>query len=152
MINLSPAVRIFVATKPADMRCSFNGLFQLAKNHFEEDPYAGNLYIFRSRRANMIKVLWWDIDGFALFCKKLEVGSFLFPDVRFINGKYEPIEIDRTELMMLLEGIDTGSAKRLKRYRKKTDQRAAATSKVHQIRSAESRNPAAAAQGERRKE
>ena len=135
MINLSPAVRIFVCCKPADMRCSFNGLFQMAKKHFEQDPYSGNLYLFRSRRGNMLKVLWWDVDGFALFCKKLEVGVFHFPEVRFVDGKYEPIEIDRADLMMLLEGIDTDSVKRLKRYKRSGTERAVATSKVHKIRS-----------------
>lgn len=48
----------------------------------------------------------------------MEIGTFQFPDVRFVDGKYEPVEIERSELLMLLEGIDTGSVKRLKRYRR----------------------------------
>ncbi len=117
MFNLAPGIRIFVSTKPADMRCSFNGLLALVRLQFPEDPYNGSLFLFRSRRGDFIKILWFDLDGFAIFSKKLEEGRFRFPDVRFVDGKYEPIEIERADLMMLLEGIDSESVKRLKRYR-----------------------------------
>lgn len=117
MFNLSPAVRIFVSTKPADMRRSFNGLVALVNEHFKEDPYSGSLFLFRGKRGDFIKILWFDLDGFAIFAKRLEVGTFSFPNVRFVDGKYEPVEIERADLMMLLEGIDTGSVRRLKRYR-----------------------------------
>ena len=123
MFNLSPTVRIFVCTKPTDMRRSFNGLLALVQNLINEDPFAGHLFLFRSRQGDFIKIFWFDQDGFAIFAKKLEVGKFRFPDVRFVDGKYEPIEIKRADLMMLLEGIDTSSAKRQKRYvRKDRDQ------------------------------
>ncbi len=118
MFNLSQSVRIFVCTKPVDMRLGFNGLFSLVQAVFQQDPLSGHLFLFRSKRGNFIKLLWWDVDGLALFAKRLEVGTFKFPDVRFVNGKYEPLEIDRVELMMLLDGIDTDSVKRLKRYRR----------------------------------
>lgn len=119
MLNFSPAMRIFVSTKPVDMRRSFDGLLELAQSTICQDPYAGHLFLFRSRRGNLIKALWWDLDGWAIFAKRLEVGTFRFPDVRFVNGEYEPLEIERADLMMLLEGIDTGKAKRTKRYRRK---------------------------------
>ena len=118
MFNLSPSVRIFLCTKPVDMRRSFDGLFALVQSMIHQDPFSGSLFLFRSRRGNFIKTLWWDVDGFAIFAKRLEVGTFHFPDVRFVDGKYEPVEIERAELMMLLEGIDTDSVKRLKRYRR----------------------------------
>lgn len=118
MFHLSPSVRIFVSTKPVDMRRSFDGLFGLVQSMIRQDPFSGSLFLFRSRRGDFIKILWWDLDGFAIFAKRLEVGTFHFPDVRFVDGKYEPVEIERAELMMLLEGIDTGSVKRLKRYRR----------------------------------
>jgi transposase len=120
MFNLSQSVRIFVCTKPVDMRLGFNGLFNLVQSVFQQDALSGHLFLFRSKRGNFIKLLWWDVDGLALFAKRLEVGTFKFPDVRFVNGKYEPLEIDRVELMMLLEGIDTDSVKRLKRYRRES--------------------------------
>jgi transposase len=119
MFNLSPSVRIFVCTKPVDMRRSFDGLFGLVQSMIHQDPFSGALFLFRSRRGDFIKVLWWDLDGFAIFAKRLEVGVFRFPDVRFVDGQYEPIEIERSDLLMLLEGIDSESAKRSKRYRHK---------------------------------
>ena len=118
MFNLSPSVRIFVSTKPVDMRRSFDGLLELAQSTIRQDPYAGHLFLFRSRRGNLIKALWWDLDGWAIFAKRLEIGTFRFPDVRFVNGEYEPVEIERGDLIMLLEGIDTGQVKREKRYRR----------------------------------
>lgn len=120
MFNLSSSIRIFVCTKPVDMRRSFDGLFGLVQSMLHEDPFSGALFLFRSRRGDFIKILWWDLDGFAIFAKRLEVGTFSFPDVRFVDGQYEPIEIERAELLMLLEGIDTGSIKRLKRYRRES--------------------------------
>lgn len=118
MFNLSSSVRIFACTKPVDMRYSFNGLFGLVQSMIRQDPYSGALFLFRSLRGNFIKILWWDVDGWAIFAKRLETGTFRFPEVRFVDGKYEPVEIERAQLMMLLEGIDTESVKRLKRYRR----------------------------------
>ena len=118
MFKLSPSVRIFVCTRPVDSQRSFDGLFALVQSMIHEDPFSGHLFLFRSRRSDFIKVLWWDLDGFAIFAKHLEVGTFRFPDVRFVDGEYEPIEIERADLLMLLEGIDTDSVKRLKRYRR----------------------------------
>jgi len=118
MFNLTPATRIFVCAKPIDMRKSFDGLFALVHSKFQQDPFSGHCFLFRSKRGNFIKILWWDVHGFAIFAKKLEKGTFQFPPVRFQNGYYLPIEIERTELMLLLEGIDSNSARRLKRYRR----------------------------------
>lgn len=118
MLNLSPSVRIFVCTKPVDMRKSFDGLFGMVQEYIHQDPYSGALFLFRSGRGNLVKVLWWDVDGWAIFAKRLEEGTFKFPEVEFENGKYRPVELERAALMMLLEGIDAGSAKRSKRYRR----------------------------------
>jgi transposase len=143
MFTLSPAVRIFVCTKPTDMRKSFTGLFALVKNQLKEDPYSGSLFFFRSRRGNFIKALWFDVDGFAIFAKKLEVGTFRFPDVRFVNGEYEPVEIKRADLMILLEGIDTDSVKRLKRYQRESrDQGGGGSPKSHQNQAQPLKSPA----------
>lgn len=132
MFTLSSSIRIFLCTKPADMRKSFDGLFALAKMHFQEDPYSGALFIFRSSRGDFIKILWWDRDGFAIFAKRLEIGKFRFPEVKFVNGNYAPVEMERADLMMLLEGIDADSAKRLKRYRRPVrDPREKTPPKVH---------------------
>jgi transposase len=128
MFILAPSTRIFVCTKPIDMRRSFDGLFGLVQSLIHEDPFSGHLFLFRSRRGDFIKILWWDLDGWAIFAKRLEVGTFRFPDVRFVDGKYQPIEMVRSELLLLLEGIDTNSLRRLKRYRR--DQSGVPNSKV----------------------
>jgi transposase len=131
VFNLSPSVRIFVCTKPVDMRRSFNGLYALVQSLVRQDPFSGHIFLFRSRRGDFIKALWWDLDGWAIFAKKLEVGTFRFPDVRFVDGEYQPIEIERADLAMLLEGIDTDSVKRLKRYRRASrDQRVSGSPKT----------------------
>lgn len=108
MFNLSQSarIRIFVATKPTDMRNSFRGLIALTKNILEQNPYTGHLFLFRNKGGDFIKVLWWDRDGFAIFAKRLEAGSFTFPPVQFEDGRYLPVEIERAQLMCLLEGID----------------------------------------------
>lgn len=107
------------------MRRGFNGLMGLVQSHFGEDPFTGHLFLFRSKRGNFIKILWWDLDGFAMFAKKLEAGTFQFPPVRFVDGAYEPVEIERSDLLMLLEGIDRDGVKRLRRYRRPNQQRSA---------------------------
>lgn len=119
MFNLGPSTRIFVSSKPVDMRKSFDGLFAMVCSVFEVDPFSGALFLFRSQRGNLIKMLWWDRDGWAIFAKRLEAGTFRFPDVRFVDGKYQPVELDRSDLLLLLEGIDAGSVKRLKRYNRR---------------------------------
>jgi len=101
------------------MRLSFDGLFALVDVLIRQDPFSGHLFLFRSRRGNFIKALWWDLDGWAIFAKRLEVGTFRFPDVRFVDGEYQPVEIERADLVMLLEGIDISSVRKSKRYRRK---------------------------------
>lgn len=131
MFNISSTTPIMVCTRPADMRRSFDGLLGLITSHFQADPYSGALFLFRSKRGDFIKIIWWDLDGFAIFAKRLAVGTFRFPDVQFVDGKYAPLEIQRSDLLLLLEGIDTDSVKRLKRYRKETTSpRPGHTSKV----------------------
>jgi transposase len=130
MFNISPAVKIFVCTKPVDMRLSFDGLFALVQAVIRQDPFSGALFLFRSRTGNFIKVLWWDSDGWAIFAKRLEVGTFRFPDVRFVNGEYAPVEIDRRAFAMLLEGIESSSVKRLKRYRRENNHTAKASASM----------------------
>jgi transposase len=105
-LSQSARIRIFVATKPTDMRNSFRGLIGLTKNILQQDPYTGHLFLFRNKGGDFIKVLWWDRDGFAIFAKRLEAGSFTFPPVQFEDGRYLPVEIERAQLMCLLEGID----------------------------------------------
>jgi transposase len=116
MFHLPSTARIFVHARPTDMRCSFRGLYALVRNQLSQDPFSGHLFLFGSKRGNYLKALWWEGDGFALFAKKLEKGTFQFPTIRFVDGVCQPIELERRQLLLLLEGIDTKSIKMLKRY------------------------------------
>jgi transposase len=110
--NASP-VRIWLATAPADMRCGFDRLAELARRVTEEDPMSGHLFLFRSKRGDRLKALFLDRDGYALWYKRLEEGTFRLPRPR----SDEPsIELRASELAMLLDGIDLRSVKRVKRY------------------------------------
>ena len=127
MFNLSNSTKIFVCTKPVDMRRSFNGLYALTQSMLKQDPFSGHLFLFKSRRGDFLKVFWWDRDGFAIFAKRLEIGAFEFPEVRFVDGSYEPIEIERSQFLLMLEGIDTNSVKLHKRYRREESKITCAT-------------------------
>jgi len=109
-------VRIWLAAHPADMRCGFDRLADLATRVTDQDPASGHLFLFRSRGGDRLKALYWDRDGYALWYKRLEVGVFRFP--RAIEGAAS-VELRASELAMLLDGIDLASVKRLPRYAKK---------------------------------
>lgn len=108
--------RIWLATAPADMRCGFDRLAELARQVTEQDPTSGHLFLFRSRGGDRLKALYWDRDGYALWYKRLERGVFRLP--RAAEGS-KSVELRASELAMLLDGIDLRSVKRLERYRKK---------------------------------
>jgi transposase len=107
------ALRIWLATAPADMRCSFDRLAQLAAGVTGQDPLCGHLFLFRSRSGDRLKALFFEGDGYVLWYKRLEAGTFRFP--RVSEGQTS-IEIRPSELAMLLEGIDLSSVKRRPRY------------------------------------
>jgi len=109
--------RIWLAAVPADMRCGFDRLADLARQVTEQDPTSGHLFLFRSRGGDRLKALYFDRDGYALWYKRLEVGVFKFP--RIVDGA-KSVELRASELAMLLDGIDLKSVKRAPRYQKKT--------------------------------
>src|SRR5580698_7634447 len=115
MLSLPLPVRIFLCTEPADMRRSFDGLALMVREFLGEDPLSGHLFVFRSKRGDRLKLLYWDRDGYVIFYKRLEIGCFRFPAV---TGDGNGIEIPATDLAMILEGIDLTSVKRHKRYRR----------------------------------
>ena len=108
--------RIWLATAPADMRCGFDRLADLARTVTEQDPMSGHLFLFRSRGGDRLKVLYWDRDGYALWYKRLEVGVFKLPRA---VGDAKSVELRASELAMLLDGIDLRSVKRVARYQQK---------------------------------
>jgi transposase len=113
MLSLSPAVRIWVCLRPTDMRKSFDGLAAMTRQVLLQDPIAsGHLFVFVSRRADRLKALWWDRDGYALYAKRLERGTFRLPAG---EGEGEAVALSPAELAMLLEGIEPAGARRRKR-------------------------------------
>ncbi|HWY24142.1 MAG TPA: IS66 family insertion sequence element accessory protein TnpB [Nevskia sp.] len=111
-------VRIWLCVGATDMRCSFDRLAELARSVTGEDPLSGQLFLFRSRGGDRLKALYWDRDGYALWYKRLEEGTFRLPRVEAAGGS---IELRPSELAMLLDGIDLKSVKRVKRYQRKKD-------------------------------
>ena len=106
-------LRIWLAAQPADMRCGFDRLAELARSVTSQDPLSGHLFVFRSRGGDRLKILYWDKDGLALWYKRLEEGTFKLPR---IQGEARSVELRASELAMMLDGIDLRSIKRLKRF------------------------------------
>jgi len=100
MLALTGATRIFLYRGAADMRKSFDGLSGLVRTELEQDPLSGALFVFCNRRRTMVKLLYWDRDGLALWYKRLEKGTFHLP-----TPTTGATEIDRRSLSMLLEGV-----------------------------------------------
>lgn len=113
MISLPPTVKIFLAVEPADMRKGFDGLNALVEPQLGCDPLSGHLFVFRSRRGDRLKFLYWDRDGLAVWAKRLEQGRYSWPQV---SENQRQVELLPAELAMLLEGIDPSNIKRQPRY------------------------------------
>lgn len=102
MLSLSSAVRVFVARSAVDFRRGIDGLCGIVRDEFGEDPLSGHWFVFTNRRSNRLRILVWDRNGFWMATKRLEEGTF----ERFV-GSAPKLEIDRVQLAMLLDGIDT---------------------------------------------
>ncbi len=95
------AVEIWVATTPVDMRKSFDGLMEVVRGFLGHDPLSGSMFVFRNRAGHMLKILWWDRDGLAIYYKRLEQGTFRFP-----TSGQKSLSVDRAELTRLLRGLE----------------------------------------------
>lgn len=113
MLSIPANVSVYLCTTATDMRKGFDGLYALVLQVFKRDPLDGHLFLFVNRRRDRLKILWWDRDGMALFYKRLEAGTYQLP---VTPDDSEGVEIDSTDLAMMLNGIDIQSAKRRKRY------------------------------------
>ena len=113
MLSFPPAVRIWLALAPADLRKGFDALAELVRQHLRDDPLSGHVFVFRNRRGDRIKLLYWDTDGYVVVYKRLEAGIFRFPTAA--EGQAS-VTVRAAELAMLLDGVDWQSAKRSKRY------------------------------------
>ncbi len=118
MFRLSAAARIFVALEPVDLRQGFNGLHGLVQNRLKSDPLNGHLYLFTNRRRNRLKVLYWDGSGLWLCTKRLERGTFGWPQVTEAGGVSS--SLSQEELSLLVSGLELRS--RPNWYRKRKDQ------------------------------
>ena len=101
MIGPASGTRIWLAAGVTDMRRGFDGLASLVKNTLCEDPFSGHAFVFRGRRGDRIKILWWSGDGLCLFTKRIEHGYFVWP-----QADCGSVPLSAAQLSMLLEGID----------------------------------------------
>jgi len=111
MLSFPAAIRVYLCTVPCDMRRSFDGLSMMAEHILRCNPFSGHLLVFCNRRSDRLKILYWDRDGWAIWYKRLEAGTFAFP----FNGTGRR-ELAAWELGVLLEGIDLERGRRRKRY------------------------------------
>ncbi len=108
-------LRIFVCTTPTNMTYSFDSLMGRAQEIFDQDPTSGHLFLFLNRRRDRIKILLWDQDGFWIFYKRLEEGTF---QMLSTTNDQEGIELEYSQLVRLLGGIDLRTGRRRRRYRR----------------------------------
>jgi transposase len=101
MIGLPAGAQIWIACGVTDLRKGFDGLAAVVQTQLTEDPFSGQLFVFRGRRGDRVKLLWWDGDGLCLFAKRLESGRFIWPQA--VSGS---VHLSGAQLSMLLEGID----------------------------------------------
>jgi transposase len=116
MIHLPASVRVYLCLTSCDMRKSFDSLHTLVREHLELDAFAGHLFVFASRRKDRVKILYWDRDGFAMWSKRLEEGTYEVPFDDAVEERRR--EITAQELAALLSGIDLEQTPRRKRYRR----------------------------------
>ena len=101
MIAPAAGARIWIAAGVTDMRRGFTGLSAQVQTALEQEPLSGHVFIFRGRRGDLVKLLWFDGDGLCLFAKRLERGRFIWP-----KAESGTVSLTRAQLSMLLEGID----------------------------------------------
>src|SRR5213080_609947 len=101
MIGLPVGTRIWIAAGVTDMRRGFDWLAALVQTTLAENPFAGHVFVFRGKRGDLVKLLWWSGDGMNLYAKRLERGRFVWP-----QASSGTVHLSNAQLSMLLEGID----------------------------------------------
>ena len=123
MLSLPVSVRIFVYSGATDMRRSFDRLAQMVEEHLGQNPESGYMYLFFSRRRDCVKVLLWEGDGFVIWYKRLEVGTFAVPQPATSPLGGAPlagVEIRTRDLNLILGGVDPSRVERRRRFQRKT--------------------------------
>ena len=110
-------LRIFICMTPTRMNFSFDRLMGLAQETFEQDPTSGHLFLFFNRQRDRVKILFWDVDGFCIWYKRLEAGTFQLP---VTESQQQGIEVSCDQLANLLGGIDLSNGRKRRRYRRPT--------------------------------
>ena len=110
MIGLPAGTRIWLAAGVTDMRSGFNGLAAKVETALQADPFSGHVFVFRGKRGDLLKILWWSGDGLFLLAKRLERGRFLWP-----QASEGSVSLTAAQLSMLLEGIDWRHVERTQR-------------------------------------
>ena len=113
IVSFSNRYRYFVYGNDCDMRKGYDRLSGLVRNEFKKDPLCGDVFIFLSRKRNIIKLLHWQGDGFCMYAKRLEKGTFELPEQ---NTSLQAIEITPHQLQFILDGIVLSSMKKRARY------------------------------------
>ncbi len=108
-------VRIFLCTTPTNMSWSFDRLMGRAQEIFDQDPTTGHLFLFLNRDRDRLKILFWDRDGFCIWYKRLERGTF---QLLTATNDEEGMELDYSQLVRLLGGLDLRTGRRRRRYRR----------------------------------
>lgn len=111
MIGLHATIRVFVAAGASDLRRGFDGLAQLARDQLEQDPMTGHLFVFANRRRDRIKILYWDRDGYVIWMKRLEKGTYRWP-----SPTSDRVEWTAVELAAVLGGIDLKATRKRPRF------------------------------------
>ena len=114
MLTLPATVRIYIAAEPVDLRRGFDGLAAATRQIICKDPLCGHLFAFTNRRANRLKILLWEPSGYLLVYKRLERGRFHLPRLPRPGARH--VEMESTELALMIEGIDLRGARRRKRW------------------------------------
>ena len=114
MLSLPPSVRVFVATQPVDGRKGVDSLTAIVRSALAQDPLSGHLYVFFSKRCDRVRVVYWDRNGFAMWTKRLERGTYHLAKAPAEGATH--VTVDAAELTLLLEGIDLSQAKRRRRW------------------------------------
>ena len=113
LLSLPASVPIWLARQATDLRKSFDSLAEVVRQQLQDDPLSGQLFVFRNKRGDRVKLLYWDEDGFVIVYKRLEAGTFRFPAASGAG-----VQMRAADLQMLLDGVDLSSVKRGRRYRR----------------------------------
>ena len=113
--GFAPQVRVFLYRHATDLRKSFNGLVALTESSIQQDPLSGSYFVFVNRRQDRIKILYWGQVGYCIWYQQLQRGTYQLPKHDELDGA-EAIEMTRTQLSLILDGIDLASVRQRKRF------------------------------------